>query len=362
MGNGWSRATTVAVALVWIGGLAVGGAGTEARGQYSRRTPIVEAVEKTRGGIVTIKVEKKGAWSRKQTTASGVIVAERGYVVTNHHVIAGADRIVVRLFDDTELVAKVSVVDEQADLAVLQVKPDKPLQALPLGSGSDLMVGETVIAVGHPFGYTNTVSAGIISSVSRNVAMPGGSVMPDLIQVNASINPGNSGGPLLNINGELIGINVALREDAQGIAFAINADTVQQVLTRHLNAQKVAGVQHGLKCQEAAVPEAPTQARSAREGTPTQARSASAGTSRQRVLVKEVAGDGPAARAGLKEGDAILRVAGKAVANRWDVERALWDHQAGDHVELAVLRRGTEVQLDLTLQKGSDSDRLTAQK
>jgi serine protease Do len=328
----------VAVALVWIGGLAVGGAGTEARGQHSRRTPIVEAVEKTRGGIVTVKVEKKGAWSRKQTTASGVVVAERGYVVTNHHVIAGADRIVVRLFDDTELVAKVSVVDEQADLAVLQVKPDKPLQALPLGSGSDLMVGETVIAVGHPFGYTNTVSAGIISYVGRSVGLPGGSVMPDLIQVNASINPGNSGGPLLNINGELIGINVALREDAQGIAFAINADAVQQLLTRHFNAQKVAGVQHGLKCREA-----PDE-------------------SRQRVLVKEVAGDGPAARAGLKEGDAILRVAGKAVTNRWDVERALWDHKAGDHVELAVLRRGTEVKLDLTLQKGSDGDRLTAQK
>jgi serine protease Do len=340
MGNGWSRATMVAVALVWLGGLAIGGAGTEARGQYSRRTPIVEAVEKTRGGIVTIKVEKKGAWSRKQTTGTGVIVAERGYVVTNQHVIAGAERILVRLFDDTELVARVSVEDERADLAVLRVQPDKPLQALPLGPGSDLMVGETVIAVGHPFGYTNTVSAGIISYVGRDVTMPGGAVMPGLIQVNASINPGNSGGPLLNINGELIGINVALREDAQGIAFAINADAVQQLLTRHLNAQKVAGVQHGLKCREVVAAE----------------------ESRQRVLVKEVVESGPAAKAGLKAGDAILRVAGKAVANRWDLERALWDRRAGDHVELAVLRQGTEVKLDLTLQPGGDTDRLTAQK
>jgi serine protease Do len=328
----------VAVALVWV---AVGGAGTEARGQYSRRTPIVEAVAKTRGGIVTVKVEKKGAWSQKHTTGTGVIVEERGYIVTNHHVIAGAERILVRLFDDTELVARVSIEDEQADLAVLRVQPAKPLQALPLGPGSDLMVGETVIAVGHPFGYTNTVSAGIISYVGRDVAMRGGVVMSNLIQVNASINPGNSGGPLLNINGELIGINVALREDAQGIAFAINADTVQQLLTRHLNAQKVAGVQHGLKCRETLVPE---------------------GTTRQRVLVKEVVEAGPAAKAGLKEGDAILRVAGKAVANRWDLERALWDHKAGDRVELAVLRQGTEVKFGLTLQKGADGDRLTAQK
>jgi serine protease Do len=340
MGNGWSRATAVAAVLVWVGGVVFGGAGTEARGQYSRRTPIVEAVEKTRGGIVTVKVEKKGAWSQKHTTGTGVIVEERGYIVTNQHVIAGAERILVRLCDDTELVARVSIEDEQADLAVLRVQPAKPLQALPLGPGGDLMVGETVIAVGHPFGYTDTVSAGIISYVGRDVAMRGGVVMSDLIQVNASINPGNSGGPLLNINGELIGINVALREDAQGIAFAINADTVQQLLTRHLNAQKVAGVQHGLHCREALVAEG----------------------SRQRVLVKEVVESGPAAKAGLKAGDAILRVAGKAVANRWDLERALWDHRAGDRVELAVLRQGTEVKLGLTLQKGGAGERLTAQK
>jgi serine protease Do len=328
--------------LVWLGGVVVsGGAGTEARGQHSRRTPIVEAVEKTRAGIVTIKVEKKGAWNRKQSVGTGVIVDEHGYVLTNQHVVAGAERIIVRLIDDTDLFATVAFEDEPQDLAVLRVQTGKKLQALPLGPGSDLMVGETVIAVGHPFGYTNTVSTGIISYVGRDVTMPGGSVMTNLIQVNAGINPGNSGGPLLNINGEMIGINVALREDAQGIAFAINADTVQQLLTRHLSAQKVAGVQHGLKCREAVEPEGPT---------------------RQRVMVKEVAEAGPAARAGLKTGDAILRVAGKTVANRWDMERSLWDRKAGDRIELAVLRRGAEVKLDLTLETGNEHDRLTVQK
>ena len=104
------------------------------------------------------------------------------------------------------------------------------------------MVGETVIAIGHPFGYTNTVSTGIISALGREITMPEGEVLGNLIQTNASINPGNSGGPLLNINGELIGINVALREGAQGIAFALNADTVQQVLSKHLERQQgVAG-------------------------------------------------------------------------------------------------------------------------
>jgi serine protease Do len=343
MGNGWSRATMTAVLLVWLaGGVVVsGGAGTEARGQTSRRTPIVEAVEKTQSAIVTIKVEKKAAWGHRQTTGSGVIVDERGYVITNRHVISGADRITVRLFDKTDLVARVVVEDEEQDLAVLRVQTDKKLQALPLGPGSDLMVGETVIAVGHPFGYTNTVSTGIISYVGRDVAMPGGTTMTNLIQVNASINPGNSGGPLLNINGELIGINVALREDAQGIAFAINSDTVAQLLTRHFSAQKVSGVQYGMKCRESVEAE---------------------GANRQRVLVKEVAALGPAAKAGLKTGDAIVRVAGRSVANRFDLERALWDYKAGDKVELAVLRQGTEVKLDLTLQADVESGRLTVQK
>ena len=209
-------------------------------------------------------------------------------------------------------------------------------------------------SVGNPFGFADTVSTGIISGLKREISMPTGETLTNLTQHTACLNPGNSGGPLLNINGELIGINVALREDAQGIAFAINADTVQQLLTRHLNAQKVAGVQHGLKCREALLAEAPTPARSASEGNE--------GFRRQRVLVKEVVETGPAAKAGLKAGDAILRVAGKAVANRWDLERALWDHKAGDRVELAVLRQGTEVKLGLTLQKGNDGDRLAAQK
>ena len=107
---------------------------------------------------------------------------------------------------------------------------------------SDLMVGEEVIAIGHPYGYTNTVSTGIVSALNREVSMQSGGVLTDLIQTTASINPGNSGGPLMNINGELIGINSAMRSDAQGIAFALNADMVQQVLSQHLSAGKMAHV------------------------------------------------------------------------------------------------------------------------
>src|SRR5262249_40405607 len=153
---------------------------------------------------------------RRESSGTGVVVDERGYVVTSYHVVARARQVTVTLHDGTALkvVAKTDVPSQ--DLAILLVKAGKQLPALPLGPSSDLMVGETVIAVGHPYGYHNTVSTGIVSALGRQVTLPGGAVLKDLIQTNASINPGNSGGPLLNVNGELIGITAAMRDGAQG--------------------------------------------------------------------------------------------------------------------------------------------------
>jgi serine protease Do len=311
-----------------------------AQAQYSRRTPIVEAVQKTRAGIVTIKVEKRDGYEQsRETTGTGVIVDERGYVVTSCHVVAAAQRVRAVLADGTELSAQVLVEEPGTDLAILRVRSQKALQALPLGPGSDLMVGETVIAVGHPYGYVNTVSTGIISALSRKITMPTGEGLTNLIQTNASINPGNSGGPLLNINGELIGINAALRDGAQGIAFAINAETVKTMLQRHLNILRVAGVDHGLYCTERVNPE---------------------GRERQHVVVAEVAQATPASAAGVKPGDEILRVAGQSVCNPFDVERALWGYKAGERVSLALVRRGREMTLNLTLAEGTEARRTAA--
>jgi serine protease Do len=316
-----TRVAAVALAAVVL-------AGTPSRAEIQRRTPIVVAVEKTRQGIVTVKVSKAVRWGTKEVVGSGVIVDERGYLITNHHVVAGADRIAVHLHDGTVLKGTVHTEDAGHDLAILRVAPKKGLKALTFGPGSDLMVGETVIAVGNPFGYTNTVSTGIISALGREVRMPGEVVLSDLIQTNASINQGNSGGPLLNINGEVIGINVAIREGAQGIAFAINADTVQAVLSRHLSARRVASLHHGLVCREQVKPE---------------------GKDRQKVIVERVADSSPAARAGLKKGDVILTVADRSIRNRFDVERALWGFKAGDKVETVVLRDGRPTKVVLTL-------------
>lgn len=304
---------------------------------HSRKSAIVEAVQKTRAGIVTLKIEKKTAAGRKEVVGTGVIVDERGYLITNRHVIAGADRIKVDFADGSTLTALIHTEDESHDLAILKVSAAAPLTALPFGPGSDLMVGETVIVVGNPFGYTNTVSTGIVSALG----MPGGVQLTNLIQTNASINPGNSGGPLLNINGELIGIAVAIREGAQGIAFALNADTVQEVLSKHLSAGKVARLGHGLSLREAVLPE---------------------GEPRQQVVVNDVAHRSPAAQAGLKNGDVIVKVGDRSVANRFDVERALGSYKPGDAVDAIVVRDGKSTRMALTLTDSGERPTAVARK
>jgi serine protease Do len=328
------RSAATPAALFGIVTLLSCGAGTEVRGQYPRRTPIVEAVQKTRSAVVTVRVQKQDGG---EVIGTGILIDERGYVVTNRHVIAGNKQITARLADGTGLTAGLLLEDAAHDLAVVQVmrkhgERSAPFPALPFAPGSDLMVGETVIAIGHPYGYQNTVSTGIISALGREITMPGGVVLKGLIQTSASINPGNSGGPLLNINGELIGINVALRDGAQGIAFALNADTVQEVLSRQLSG--LAGVRPGFTCHDV-----PYQG----------------GSFRQQVVVDRVQDP---ANTVLHPGDVILELAGKPIGNRFDVARALWDHRAGEQVPISLRRRQQQVQASLKLAPADQSDRV----
>jgi serine protease Do len=306
----------------------------EAKAQYVRRTAIVEAVEKTRDAIVTLRVTRSAEWSSKGIVGTGVIIDERGYLVTNHHVVADAAKITATLSDKTTVEARIHTEDPKHDLAILRLPLTKKVKALRFGPGSDLMVGETVIAIGNPYGYTNTVSTGIVSALGREVSMPSGETLTDLIQTNASINPGNSGGPLLNVNGELIGINVALRHDAQNIAFALNAETVKEALRKHLSALKVSKVGHGLVCAEKVAAE---------------------GKTRQKVVVQKVISGVP----GVQEGDVLVQVGSLAVQNCFDVERALWGYKAGDKVDAAILRGGKLTRVKLTLS-GAETSRATA--
>ncbi len=212
----------------------------------SRRTPVVDAVARSRPAVVLLKVVKTdGAGGTWTATGTGVIVDEQGDLVTTCHTIAGACGVRVHLADGTEFPGRILAVDRGHDLALLRFHPDTPVQPLDLGRADDLLIGETVVAVGHPYGYAFTVSTGIISAVGREIPMPNGEPLCGLIQVDANINPGNSGGPLLNVRGDWIGLMVAVRDGAQGIAFAINADTIRAMMQRHLGPEDGRGPHRG---------------------------------------------------------------------------------------------------------------------
>jgi len=315
-----------AAALLAVALLVGRGVGTE---PSLRRTPIVQAVEKTRHSIVTIKVPRAGT---RDTVGTGVIVDENGYVITNRHVVGSAETVNVVLPGGKAGTADVVASESTLDLAILKLNARAKFTAVSMATDAgDLMVGETVIAIGHPFGYTNTVSTGIISALNREITMPTGDVLTGLIQTDASINPGNSGGPLLNINGEMIGVNVALRDGAQGIAFAINAETVERVLSKHLSARRKAGVSHGLKVKSKVLAE----------------------TGPQRVVVT-------AAAAQLKQGDEILAIGDRQVAHGFDIERALWNKRPGQTVALKVVRNGQEITVELTLGSENGAGQVAA--
>ena len=218
----------------------------------ARRSRVVEAVERAGPAVVNISTEQvviqrplpvdpffeeffrdffdsRPHRSTRRSLGSGVIVRGDGTILTNEHVILRGGHIHVTLADGSEYEAKLVGRDPDADLAVLRINAGRQLSYMALGSSSDLMIGETVIAIGNPFGLSHTVTTGVVSATKRTL-QTGGRTFTDFIQTDASINPGNSGGPLLNILGQLIGINTAIYGNAQGIGFAIPVDRVRRAL------------------------------------------------------------------------------------------------------------------------------------
>jgi serine protease Do len=293
---------------------------------FSRRSPITEAVKKTERSVVCIRAPRPGGG--KDMIGSGVIVDERGIIITNRHVVGARRTVTVCLHDGSRLTGEVLAGESARDLAIVHIDAGRKLTPMPLAPVKDLMVGETVIAIGNPLGYTNSVTTGIISALNRQIELPSCDILDGLIQVSAPINAGNSGGALLNVNGELIGINVALHDGAQAIAFAINTGAIKSFLARHLSAARASGVEHGLRCKERIVAET---------------------GARMQVIVQG------ATTADLKSGDQLRSVAGVDVANTFDVERAFWGRKPGEHVPLQVVREGEPTTVILTLGSSGEA-------
>ncbi|HEX4591639.1 MAG TPA: trypsin-like peptidase domain-containing protein, partial [Gemmataceae bacterium] len=336
-------AWALGLGLIAAPGVAPAGDAIPVSRSNPRRTQIVEVVEKVKDAVVNIHSERTvsaagaeelygiaAAPSRVNGMGTGIVIDPRGYIITNHHVIDDVQVIRVRLSDGSTYPAKVIARDHDNDLALLKIEPRKPLTMIPLGTAQDLMIGETVLAVGNAFGYEHTVTTGIVSALKRDVTLNKEMAYKSLIQTDTPINPGNSGGPLVNIEGELVGVNVAIRAGAQNIAFAIPVDTMIRVAGDMLSIRKRNGITHGLKLADKIEPNSCPTVRS--------------------VAVDRIDPAGPAANAGFQPGDVIVRVGGQRVLTSLDFERALLDRTAGEKVALVVNHEGTEKSLDLVLQ------------
>lgn len=311
-----------------------------------RRTRVVEIVERVAPAVVNISAEAIvrqadpffgqlfGGRRRVESLGSGFVVAANGTVVTNAHVVEGASRILVTLAEGGEFEADVLGLDRDSDLAVLKIDGDD-LDAVELGSSSDLMIGETVIALGNPLGLSNTVTTGVLSATGRTVpAESGERLFTDFLQTDASINPGNSGGPLVNLDGEVIGINTAIVAEAEGIGFAIPADRARRIVDDLLRYGSLQPIWTGLRLLSL------DRELARRYDLPLH----------RGAIVERVHPSSPAARAGFRVSDVLLEVGNRNVSSREDVMTAVYSVSVGSGVPIKVWRGGRELLLELPVE------------
>ncbi|MDA8412974.1 MAG: DegQ family serine endoprotease [Desulfobacteraceae bacterium] len=269
---------------------------------------------------------------RQNSLGSGVIISADGDIITNNHVVADADEITVKLSDHHEYKAKILGTDDKLDIAVLKIDPKGKLPFASLGDSDEMRIGEWVMAIGNPFGLERTVTAGIISAKGRVI---GSGPYDDFLQTDASINPGNSGGPLINGNGEVIGINTAIIASGQGIGFAIPINMAKAILPQLKEGKKVIRGYLGVNAQLVTADLAKSFGLEEAEG----------------ALVSEVYKGSPADKAGMKVGDIILEFDGKPVHEVSELPRLVAGTMVGKTVRVKLLRDGKQLDKTVTVGK-----------
>jgi len=281
---------------------------------------------------------------RVQSLGSGFVIDSSGIIVTNNHVIEGADEITANFADGTKLTATLIGHDEKTDLALLKVNPEKPLKALKFGDSDKLRVGDWVMAIGNPFGLGGTVTVGIVSARNRDI---NSGPYDNFIQTDASINRGNSGGPLFNMDGQIIGINTAIISPTGGsigIGFAIPSTTAVNVIDQLRQYGETRRGWLGVRIQEVTDDIAESLAMKDASG----------------ALVAGVTDAGPAAEAGIEPGDVILKFDGKPVAAMHELPRMVADEPVGKEVEVLVLRKGKQQSIKVKLGRLEESETVAA--
>lgn len=336
----WLQSFSVACAASLIGSGTLFPACTNSSADASDRySPIVRAIEAAKPSVVNIHGRKTvraenasfGNEGVKQVNGmgTGIVIDPRGYILTNYHVVEGVSNIQVSMHNDRHTVAKLIAHDPKTDLAVIKIEPETSLKVVKFGTSCDLLTAETVVAMGNAYGYEYTVTKGIISALHRTVQVSDEQKYQDLIQTDASINPGNSGGPLFNIDGDVIGINVAVRVGAQGIGFAIPIDEALEVAARLMSIERLEQHSHGIvgktKCEPA----------------------------QRTFVVSTVRRESPGEKAALQPGDVIKSIGGTKVERTLDVELALLGRRKAEEIPVEVLRGGQVVPTSLVLNSAA---------
>jgi S1-C subfamily serine protease len=295
-----------------------------------------------------------------QGAGSGFVIDARGYVVTNYHVVQGAQNIEVILGDRTHYPAKFIGADERNDVALLKIDPKgKTLAALPLGDSANLLVGQKVLAIGNPFGFSSTLTTGVVSAVGRTIKTGDTTFIDEAIQTDAAINQGNSGGPLLNTHGEVIGINSAIYTPSgttAGIGFAIPINTAKKIAQDLITDGRVHRASLGIPLML--------------ELWPDLAEALHFSSSQEGLLIERITANGPAARGGLKEGDQVMRLGfqrlilggdlivaidGQDVGHELDLDVILNHKKPGDTVRVTVFRGGKKMDVNVTLGEAAQA-------
>jgi putative serine protease PepD len=291
-----------------------------------------EIYERSAAGVVEITVGSAGAGSlggggATQAQGSGFVYDDQGHIITNQHVVDGAESVSVRFSDGSTHDATVVGTDPSTDLAVLKVDaPASLLKPLRLGKSSKLAVGDGVIAIGSPFGLEQTVTTGIVSALNRQINSPNDFAIDDAIQTDAAINHGNSGGPLLDLSGRVIGVNSQIESESggnDGIGFAVPSDTVAQIAADLIADGEVEHAYLGVATGDT--------------------------SSGDGASIAEVRPGTPAAAAGLREGDVVTEIDGEAVADADELRTLIDARQPGDSVELTIVRDGNEQTIEVEL-------------
>jgi serine protease Do len=307
-----------------------------------RKDQVVDVYDRVKASVVNIHSERTITQpaddpfrqpvqpQRVNGMGTGIVLDPRGYILTNFHVVDDVHSLRVRLHDGTGYNARVLGLDKEADLALIKIDPSRPLPVIGLGTSSDLMVGESVIAIGNAYGYEHSVTDGRVSFKGRDVTLNKDMGYKGLIQTSAPINPGNSGGPLLNVMGEVVGVNVAIRAGAQNIGFALPIDFVIS-RAADLVSRRRTGVRHGFQVKDTVV------------------RDATESAARRALVVEAVEVGSPAAAAGVKTGDIVEQIDDVKVVTSIDLERSLLERAAGAKIPVRILRDKGSKELELVL-------------